>query len=85
MSADTLIAVIGALGGLAAVLITSLRKREDTELEELRRENKRLNDRVATLVIERDAAQLATETARGLLHRVRVVLADNGWDDPTTL
>jgi hypothetical protein len=92
VTGETLIALIGALGGLIAIVVTSLRKREDTELEELRRDNKRLKTRVTELEVERDAAhdraevhKLANVTARSQLHRVRLVLADNGIDDPTTL
>ncbi|CAB4698950.1 MAG: hypothetical protein F2667_04375 [Actinobacteria bacterium] len=90
MSDDSITALIGALSTLVVVLVTSLRKREDTRIEELQRRNAALEaelveaENARTAADDRaDAYQASLLGERRTTFTLRLTLADHGIDDPT--
>lgn len=97
MEPETIIALIAAIGSTVGLIITSLRKRQDTSVDELERKNRRLEAEKDELQADLDAererhratrAELATEQDHGVRNRatiatLRRVIADGGLADPT--
>lgn len=83
MNGETLIAVIGGLSGLIGVIITSLRKREDDTVAELRRKLERAEQERDAAESRADAYQMATLSQRRTIYHLRSALADHNIPDPT--
>lgn len=97
MNSETVIAIIGGLSGLIGVVITSLRKREDDTVSELRRKLERAEIRIAEAESERDEeatrADMAHARAEGYkeqllgknrtIYALRTQLSVHNIADPT--
>lgn len=78
-----IVAVISGVASAIAVIITSLRKRRDVDVDEMKIRIKKLTGR-----IERAEAKIAELRSKlvnyeGVIFRLRSVLARNGIQDPT--
>lgn len=79
-----IVAFLSGLAALASVAITSLRKRKDVSVEEMRQRIKDQDARIDELEDDLAVAQ-ASALAKGRdCFLLRTVLADRGIPDPTT-
>lgn len=90
MNGETLLALVGAAGGLISVLVTSLRKREDDTVGALRAALAREKEQRVEAEAERDASdaradgyQASLLVERRATFTLRMTLADHGITDPT--
>lgn len=82
MDVETLLALIGGMGGAISVIVTSLRKRQDISVEEmqsriisLERDNKSLHE-------ENEKMQSTSLAQAQLIYQLRLTLINAGIPDP---